>query len=433
MALLFAGSVALGVGVLVGLVPLVQVARGRLVADLQAAAREGSYQRRGLRTGLILVQCALSVVLLVGAALFVRSLRHVRDVPLGFDPDSVLVASLSMRDVELDSAATVALRLRLLASVENLPGVTHASLQESIPFAGMSSWPIFVPGIDSVGALGDFHVNMVSADYFPTMGTPIVRGRGLRTTDVAGSRRVAVVGASMAAALWPGEDPIGRCFRVSSAAVPCTYVVGVAGDIRTQTFGDESEPFFYYLPAAQWHPELGGLFVRTEGPARGLAETVRRHLQREMPGTAFVPVTPLANIIDGRMRGWIVGARLFTGFGALALVLAALGLYSVIAYDVTQRRHELGVRLALGAAPLRVVRLVVLEGLRLAIAGIVLGGIAALALGGRIGPLLFRQSPRDPAVFALVAAVLVAVAAVASGIPALRAAAVDPKTTLRAE
>jgi hypothetical protein len=265
------------------------------------------------------------------------------------------------------------------------------------------------------------------------MGTPLVRGRGIETTDRDGTRRVAVVGASMAAAIWPGQDPIGRCFRVSADTVPCTYVVGVAADIRSESFDDESRLFFYYLPAAQWHPEEGGIFVRTQGPARRLAETVRRHLQREMPVSSFVTVTPLADIIDGRMRAWIVGATLFTGFGALALVLAALGLYSVIAYDVTQRRHELGVRLALGAAPAAIVRLVVLEGLRFSLAGIALGGVAALFAGRWIGPLLFHQSPRDPGVFALAAAVLIGVAVLASCIPALRAAAVDPKTTLRAD
>jgi predicted permease len=431
--LLFTGAVALGVGVLTGLAPVVQTLRGNPTADLRSAAREGTYQRRGMRTALLLLQCALSVVLLVGAGLFVRSLRHVRDVRLGFDADSVLVVSLNMRDTHLDSAATVALRLRLLESVANVPGVSHATLQESIPFAGMSSWPIFVSGIDSVRKLGEFHFNTVSGDYFRTMGTRIVRGRPIEPTDVDRSPRVAVVSESMAAVLWPGQDPLGRCFRMGADTMPCTYVVGVAEDIRSQSLEAVENPFFYYIPAAQWRPQEGGLFVRARGDARRLAERVREHLQSEMPGTSFVTVTPLGEIVGAKTRSWVAGATVFTAFGALALVLAAVGLYSVIAYSVTQRRHELGERLALGAARTGIVRLVEMEGLRFALAGIVIGGVVALSAGRWIGPLLFRQSPRDPAVFALVSLVLLGVALVASSVPALRAARLDPRTALQAD
>jgi predicted permease len=431
--LLFAGGVALAVGALVGLVPLVQVTRTGLTADLKSGPRDGTYQRNGLRSALLLIQCALSLVLLVGAGLFVQSLRNVRDVRLGFDADSVLVVSLNMRDVRLDSVAMVALRRRLLEAVQQHPGVSYASLQESIPFAGESSWALFVAGIDSVRKLGQFNVNTVSADYFRTMGTRILRGRGVESTDVEHSRRVAVVGESMAAVLWPGQDPIGRCFRISADTMPCTYVVGVAEDIHQQSFESESKLFFYYLPAAQWRPQEGGLFVRARVDPSRLVEPVRKRLQREMPGSSFVTIDPLAGIVDVQRRSWIAGATVFTAFGALALVLAAVGLYSVIAYNVTQRRHELGVRLALGAARTRIVRLVVMEGFRFALAGILTGGAVALVAGWRIGPLLFQQSPRDPAVFALATVVLLVVAVVASFVPALRAAGLDPKSALQAD
>ena len=431
--LLFVGAVALGVGVLTGLAPMTQVGRTQLTADLKSGARDGVHQRRGLRTALVLLQCTFSVVLLVGAGLFVQSLRHVRDVRLGFDADSVLVVSLNMRDVSLDSAATVALRLRLLESVKSVPGVTYATLQESIPFAAESSWPIFVTGIDSTNRLGQFHVNTVSSDYFRTMGTRIVRGRAIEPADLDGAPRVAVVGESMAAVLWPGQDAIGRCFKIEADSMPCTYVVGVAQDIHSQSIDVESKLHFYYLPAAQWRPQDGGLFVRTREDAARLVELVRKRLQGEMPGTSFVTVTPLVDFVDAKLRSWIVGARVFTGFGVLALVLAAVGLYSVIAYNVTHRTHELGVRLALGAPRAGIVRLVVMEGVRFTLAGIVIGGIVAWSTGLWIGPMLFRQSPRDPTVFALVGAVLLGVSVVASCIPALRAARVDPKTALQAD
>jgi ABC-type antimicrobial peptide transport system permease subunit len=284
-----------------------------------------------------------------------------------------------------------------------------------------------------VRKLGRFDVNTVSADYFATMGTRILRGRGIESTDGERALRVAVVGESMAAVLWPGQDPIGRCMRVAADTMPCTYVVGVAEDIRSQSIDAESKLFFYYLPAAQWRPHDGGLFVRARGDARRLVESLRLHLQREMPGTSFVSVTPLGDIVDAKMRSWIVGARVFTAFGALALVLAAVGLYSVIAYNVTQRTRELGVRLALGAGRAGIVRLVVSGGLRFAFAGIVIGGAVALAAGKWIAPMLFQQSPRDPAVFGLVAVALFGVAIGASWVPALRAARVDPRSAMQAD
>ena len=232
----------------------------------------------------------------------------------------------------------------------------------------------------------------------------------------------------------PARDPIGRCVRVGLDSLPpCLYGVGVAEDIHSESIEPESKLFFYYMPALQWKPQEGGLFVRTRVDPSAAQEPLGRALQREMPGTAFVTVNPMANIVGARMRSWIVGATLFTAFGVLALVLAAIGLYSVIAYNVTQRKHELGVRLALGAGQMRVVRIVVTESVRFALAGVVLGGGVAWAAGNSIGPLLFAQSPHDIIVFGTVGVVLVCVAIVASWAPALRAAGLDPKTALEAD
>jgi predicted permease len=360
-------------------------------------------------------------------------LRNVRAVRLGFDADSILEVSLNMRNVRLDSVAAIVLRRRLLRAVQDVPAVAHATFQESTPFDGMSSWPLFVSGIDSVSKLGEFDLNTISADYFATMGTRIIRGRAIESTDTERSPHVAVVGQSMAAVLWPRQDPIGRCMRVGADTAPCTYVVGVAEDIHSQTIEPEPKLFFYYLAAAQWRPHDVGLFVRARGDPGRLVEPLRRRLQREMPGASFITITRLSDIVDVTLRSWIVGARVFTAFGVLALVLAAVGLYSVIAYNVAQRRHELGVRLALGAARAGIVRLVVTESVRFATAGIVIGGVFALVCGRWIQPLLFRASPRDPGVFTLVTGTLLAVAVVASLIPALRAAALDPKTALQAD
>ena len=432
--LVFSGLIALGVGILTGLAPMTQLWRFSLTSDLKSGPREGTYQRRSLRTALLLLQSALSVALLVGAGLFVRSLQNVRDVRLGFTPDSVALVELNMRRVRLDSASAVALRLRLLESASHIPGVSHATLQESVPFAGMSSYPLFVAGIDSVEKFGRFDFNTVSTEYFATMGTRILRGRGFEDTDTDGGRLVLVVGESMARVLWPGQDAIGQCVRVGlEPDVPCRYVVGIAEDIHSQSLDAESRLFYYYMPAMQWNPQFTGLFVRARGGVRALVEPVRRQLQRDMPGASFVTVRPLADIVDDQMRVWITGAAVFSAFGALALVLAAVGLYSVIAYNVTQRKHELGVRLALGAGQVGIVRLVVGESLRFALTGTFVGALVAVLSGRWIEPLLFHQSPRDPSIFAFVAVTLLGVAIVASLVPAFRAASVDPKTALQSD
>ena len=242
-----------------------------------------------------------------------------------------------------------------------------------------------------------------------------------------------VVGASMAATLWPGDDPIGKCVRIGidPETMPCTRVVGLAENIHARGFGPETRSFFYYLPAAQWRPQEGGLFVRPRGDARQAVEPLRRRLQVEMPGASYVTVTRLGEVVEDQARPWTMGATVFTAFGLLALVLAAGGLYSVIAYNVAQRRQELAVRIALGASAGDVIRLVVGHGLRFAVSGAVAGGAVALAAGRWIAPLLFDQSARDPVVFVTVTAVLLVVSVGASLIPAIRIAHEDPMAALR--
>jgi predicted permease len=431
--LLFAGVAALVAGFLTGLAPVLQARRADLTGDLKAGVREGGVVRSRQRVALLVLQGALSVVLLVGAGLFVRSLRNVQKLPLGYDVDPVLIVDLQMRGVTLDSAARVTLRNRLLEEASAIPGVTHAARRVTVPFYWTWNTDLHVAGIDSVSRLGEFDLNAVSPDYFATMGTRILRGRGLGAGDVDGAPRVMVVGASMAKALWPGQEALGQCVRVGSDTVPCTTVVGIAQDIKTQELTGEGKYFFYYLSAAQFGTDQGGLFVRSAGPAMAIQETVRRRLQPLMPGASYVTATPLADILGGQTRSWRLGATLFTVFGALALALAAIGLYGVIAYNVGQRTQEMGVRIALGAGVRDVVRLVVSEGMRLALVGVALGGAIALVVSRWIKPLLFQVSPRDPVVFGSVAAGLLAVAALASFVPARRAARTDPMQALRTE
>jgi ABC-type antimicrobial peptide transport system permease subunit len=236
----------------------------------------------------------------------------------------------------------------------------------------------------------------------------------------------------MAKRLWPNADAIGQCIKVDADTVPCTYVVGIAEEIKAQKL-DATDSYYYYLSIAQFHPDNGGLFVRTRGPGAKVADAIRRGLQPMMPGASYITITPFADIIGQQTKSWELGASMFLTFGILALVLAAIGLFSVISYNVAQRTHELGVRVALGAQVGDLIRLVVIEGMKLGVVGVVIGGAVALASGRWIAPLLFGESPRDPAVFVLVTAVLLLVTMIASFIPARRAALVDPNRALRSD
>jgi predicted permease len=430
--LMIAGLGVLIAGVLTGLAPALQAGRVELTNDLKSGAREGTYHRSGLRVALLVLQGSLSVVLLVGAGLFVRSLRNVKSVRLGYDVDPVLIVNLNMRGVKLDSAREVALRQQLLETARNIPGVEHAALNVTIPFWSTWSMDLRVAGIDSVNKLGEFDLNAVSPEYFATLGTRIIRGRGIESGDVANAPGAMVVSDAMARVLWPGKDAIGQCIRINADTVPCTYVVGIAENIKSGTLSDEPS-YFYYLSAAQFNPNRTGLFVRTHGEAARQADAIRRQLQRLMPSPAYITVTPFTEIIGQQTRSWQLGATMFVVFGLLALTLAAVGLYSVIAYNVVQRTHEMGVRIALGAQIADVVKIVVGQGLRHGVAGILIGGVIAVGAARWVKPLLFDESPRDPLVYAIVTLVLLAVAITASWIPARRAARVDPNVALRSE
>jgi ABC-type antimicrobial peptide transport system permease subunit len=289
-----------------------------------------------------------------------------------------------------------------------------------------------VPGIDSTERLGSFYLNAVTPDYFATMGTRLLRGRGVTEADVAGAPGAMVVSQSMANILWPGKDALGQCVRVGSDTVPCTTVVGVAENIKSQDL-DQDPGYFYYLSSDQFAPDNGGLFVRTAMSGEAARAIIRRRLQEAMPGPSYVNVTPLSEVFGNETQSWRLGATMFTVFGLLALALAAIGLYSVVAYNVAQRTHEMGVRVALGAEVRDLIRLVLREGLLLASVGVLLGGIVAVLAAPSLKSLLFQESPRDPVVLFGVAVILLFVAAMASLVPARRASRIDPMQALRAE
>ena len=429
---LFALIATVVVGVAAGIVPVLQAERCDVIASLKAGARDGHGRRSRLRSALMLAQVTLSVLLLIGAGLFMRSVDRVASLRLGYDADRLLAVDLRMRNTTIDSAGRAALRRALLERAERNPIVQSATLACSAPFSGTCTQSVFVAGVDSTQRLGEFVTQIASPRYFETVGTRVLRGRGIVAEDRAGDPLVAVVSEAMALALWPGQDPLGKCFRTGSDTAPCRTVVGVAENVRQERITDDAG-FEYYISAVQDGEHRGRLFVRVRGDPRLVSEPVRRDLASVMPSSAYLVVRPMSQIVGNVTRSWRLGAVMFAAFGALALVVAMIGLYSVIAYSVAQRRQEVGVRIALGARVGDVVRLIVFDGLRIVMVGVALGIALAVVTGQWLGPLLFQVSPRDPVVFAVVALVLVGVALVASGLPAIRASRVDPATSLRAD
>jgi len=420
-------------GLLTGIGPAMDAARTITSGSLRIDARHERRERTGLRSLLLVLQPALSMVLLVGALLFVRSLRHVRDYRLGYDVDPVALVAASLRGAQLNQAAQRELTQRMLDAAGTVPGVRYVSLAASIPFWSNEGRRLYVPGVDSVNRLGRFILQAGTPDYFRTMGTRIIRGRPFDATDRVGSPPVVVVSEGMARAVWPDQEAIGKCFRIGSDTVPCSTVIGIAEDMRVRSLTDSRE-FTYYLPAAQYDGGFDPIIIaRVDGKAADYTTSLRARLQTEMPGAAYVTVAPLQTLVNPRMRSWEFGATLFVAFGALALIVAAVGLYSMMAYEVARRTRELGVRIAMGASVPRILRGVLARGGRLVLVGVLLGGVAALVIAPRIQDLLFQQPARDPVVFFGVAGVLALVGVLATLIPALRATRVDPNVALRAE
>ena len=432
--LVFTAVAALATGLLTGLAPILQAGQYNVASELKAGPREGGGHRSRLRTVLIVFQAALSVVLLVGAGLFVRSIQRIRTVDLGYDADRILWLEPHLRGVKLDSARKAALNAALLDRARQEPGVEEATIVLSVPFSSSYNDDVFVPGIDTakIRGLGEILLQSGSPGFFATMGTRILTGRAFSDADRAGGALVAVVSDALAHALWPGESAIGKCVKISADTMPCRTVVGVSENVR---FGSlrESPSLVLHVPATQFNANNGTIFIRTRGDADSQREALRRALQTVVPGAAYVTTRPLSQVLERVTRSWRLGAALFTVFGGLALMLAAIGLYSVIAYGVTQRTHEMGVRIALGAQAREVVALIVRDGLRVVAVGVGIGAVIAVSAGHWIAPLLFQVSPRDPLVYGVVALTLAAVALAAGWLPARRASRVDPATALRAD
>jgi predicted permease len=432
--LAFAAFVSLVTTVLFGLAPALTASRPDLVPSLKAdATGEGSVRRRvSLRDLLVITQLALSLLLLVAGSLLARGLLVARGTDLGYDPAPVsrLEFNLQMNGYDLDRA--MALRKRCLEELRALPGVTAASLASRLPLAADIN-------MDGVRIRGHHapqdeptHIDSVAVgpDYFQVVGVPMVEGRTFKDDDLESARRVAIINETMARRFWAGQSAIGQLLYTDGYENPPHEVVGVARDHKIRSVGEEPRPYLHFpVKPSRSVP----LIVRTTIPAEKALPMLRSAILRLEPEIVFTEDVPAADVAATTLMPTRIGAVLLGAFGALALLLASVGLYGVIAYSVSMRTREMGVRMALGASRRDVLRLVFGQGGRLAAVGIGVGLLLAAAAGGVLRSLLHGVSALDPLAYGVAAMILLTVAALATLVPALSAARVDPLRALRTE
>jgi len=315
--------------------------------------------------------------------------------------------------------------------------VRSASLAVTTPFQSSWATEFSLPGRAKLPELADGgpYINAVSPDFLETLGTRVLRGRGFTPSDVKGGEQVGVVNEYMASQLWPEGNALGRCMKIGADTMPCTTVIGVTENaFRNDLREKVSAQYLVLLSQRTWDAEgMRTLFIRVSQDAQGLIPLLRDELQSLRPDLPFADVRTLRSIIDPEMQQWRLGAAMFGFFGLAALLVAAIGLYSVVAYDVSQRRQELGVRAALGARPRDLLRLIVSDGIRQALIGVAAGIGLALYVAPLLESMLYDVQPRDATTLVTVAVVLLIAALIASAIPARRAARVPPSEVLRGE
>ncbi len=409
--------------------------------DGAQSATAGSGRQR-LRDGLVITEMALAVVLLISAGLALRSLWALQQVSLGFDPHGVLTMRLALPEASYQSNERVeAFYRELLERVRRVPGVKTAGAVRSLPLANtIGDWGLDVEGyVETPGnnAKGDWQVATDGA--FEALGERLVAGRLFTPSDRADSAQVAIVNQKMASLYWKDGNPVGRRIRMGSDGErPWITVVGVVGDLQHNGLGSMVKEKFY-RPHAQFAQSTGfavgnmTLVVKATGDPMALVSPVRHEVAAMDPALPVAAIRTMSDVVDSaasapRFTGWLLGL-----FAALALTLAAIGIYGVLAYLVSQRTREIGIRIAVGAAPSSVLRLVVWRGLRLALQGVVIGLVGAFAGTRLMTALLYQIQPRDPLTFVSVPLVLSCVAVLASVIPAIRAMRLDPINALRTE
>jgi predicted permease len=429
--LAFSLAISLLTGLLFGLVPALQASKADLVSALKSQAESkagGRFRGFGLRGILVAGQMALSVVSLIAAGLFVRSLGQMQRIDPGFPSERLAVAGFDVGLQGWSQSRGEQFYRDVQERIAGVPGVASVALGQAGPFQDAIFHSVFLEGAESANNGVLMQVNTVIPEYFDTVGIQVLRGRAFNETDRKGSLPVVIVNQTMAETYWPGQDPIGKRFHFFGEEP--VQVVGVARNIKYNNPGENPQPYVYE-PLGQRYITNVTLVVRSEGSPDKVLPAVQREIRRMAPTMPLVGVSTVPDLLSNSL--WLprAGASLLALFGVLALGLAAVGLYGVMSFSVAQRSREIGVRMALGAQQADVLRLVLRQGLTVVGVGLAVGLLLALAATRLLAGMLFGISPTDPMAFGFTAAVLALVAFGATLIPALRAISIPPILAIR--
>ena len=435
-ALIFTLAAALATGLAMGILPALQASGVDVNDALKDASRGSSSSVHGrLRGGLLVGEISLSLILLIAAGLLLTSFARIQHVSAGFNPEGVLVAGLDVPPSKYPSGPKlVAFYNQLHERLQDLPGATSAALTDRVPLTGnIAPAPISIAGqpILPMGERATANRHLITPGLFRTLGVPVKQGRDFNERDTPDSPQVVIVNEAFVRKHFPNENPIGRTVITGMAQIP-SEIVGVVGDIRATNLSSPPAPD-YYLPALQRPEEFTSIVVRTEGDPAAMTGTVRAALADVDPDIPLLDPQPLTSLVERTMADRRLVMSLLGGFAALALVLASIGVYSVMACVVSQRTAEIGIRIALGASPTSVHRMVIAQGMKLAAIGIGIGTAAALAVTRLMQQALYEVQPHDPVIYVCLAALILGVAVLACWLPARRAMRIDPITALRSE
>jgi putative ABC transport system permease protein len=437
--LIFAAATVLFAGIVVGLLPAIRASSAdvNIVLHTGPPRSPGGIHRPGIRNFLIVAQVAGSLVLLVAAGLFVRSLQKVQGFDLGFEPDHVLNVTMDPHGIGYDEARTKGFYRDIETRVRALPGVQSAGLASYVPMGGFpSKAAVSIEGRPTVAGEQPPRVlfNCVDPAYLETMHVSLLRGRNFTDSDDEAAPLVVIINQTMADRFWPHEDAIGKRFSMEGTAGPFVEVIGVTSDGKYQTIGEDAQPFFY-VPLAQNFVSKRTLHVRTLVPPESIAATVKDEIARQARGLPIVNIETMKQLLQGAFGvfAFRLAATLAAVLGTIGLILAVVGVYGVVSFAASLRTREIGIRMALGADARDILNLVWLQGVRLVLWGIAIGMAAAWALARAMRHLVAGISTSDPVTYCTVAILLSVVVLLACWIPARRATRVDPMVALRYE
>ena len=433
--LFFTFGVALLTAVLTGLAPAIKVARPNLIEVLKVGGRGGSvsWARNRFRSLLVVAEIALALVALVGAGLFVRSMQNAQRVDPGFESRNLFVFAFDLGALHYDEDRGQQYFRAAIERAEASPGVASATIASNFPLGGGFARTVFPEGQDEAsGYRGTLtQLDDIAPNFFKTLRIPLVSGREFTDADRKDTAKVAIVSEAMAKQFWPNQDAVGKRFHFFGET-QLREVVGVARNTVVNAIGEEPQPLAY-LPLTQDFSPAATMQVRTNGKPEPVIATVRSHVQSLDTNLALTNWNTIGELLDQGLWAPRMGAALLTVFGGVALILAVVGVYGVLSYSVNQQTREIGIRMAMGAQTGSVLSLVVKQGMRLAIVGLVLGLVVAFAAMRVLSSLLFGVSAHDPLIFGGVTLILATAAILACYIPARRAAHVDPLVALRYE